>query len=778
MALPHDDDAERAVLGALMLDNGKMAAIGSVLTGADFYFPANGKLFDAIRALVADGKPADEVTVAEHAGDDAATEYLMNLASACPTAENIGSYARIVRDKALARRLIAFGHDVQVMAREDAPKAVIEAASRKLFELSRGQNERRIVHSNVAAREALKRIEHAYRHPDEVTGVRTGLTELDELLGGFQPADLIVLAARPSMGKAQPLDAKVLTPAGFVTMGEIKRGDLVIGADGHAARVVGVYPQGRKQVYRVTMTDGSSTECCAEHLWVTQTRNERRTGVAGSVKDTTTIRETLKIERGTRINHHLPTVAPVSLGARGRTLLHPWLVGILLSDGDLSGATVSLCNPEPHIRERFAALLPAGDEFGCDDGVSVNVRKRHRGRDRSETSLALAHYGLGGSDSFTKFIPDAYLYATVDERIALLRGILDADGFVTTSGHSVEYSTVSERLKEGVTFLARSLGGIVSCANRTTTYSYNGEKRTGASHWRLVLRFPGGLVPVSSSKHLRSWRGESQALGRGIESIELSREVECQCIMLDSADHLYVTDDFIVTHNTALIMNVLEGAATRYEKLGLLFELEMSEAQLSMRAIASAGRVNLQRLKRGALGEADFARLARGAHEYGQSRLVIDETAETTLADIRSVARQVAVDGGLDLIAIDYLQLLSAERDRDNREREVAEFSRGLKKIAKELNVPIIALSQLNRQLEARKDKRPMPSDLRESGAIEQDADVILFLYRDEVYDEDTEAKGIAEVICAKQRNGPTGTVKLRFDRDTQRFDNLDRRTA
>lgn len=426
--LPHDHDAERAVLGGLMLDNGKMAVVGAIIAGADFYLGSHGRLFEAVRQLLADGEPADEITVAQRVKDTGVSEYLQKLADETPTAANIASYARIVRDKSMARRLIAIGLDLQTLARTDVPKDVIEQTSRRLFELGRAQQDRRIVHAKDAARDAMKRIEHAYRNPEETTGIRTGFTDLDELLGGLQPADLIVIAARPSMGK------------------------------------------------------------------------------------------------------------------------------------------------------------------------------------------------------------------------------------------------------------------------------------------------------------------------------------------------------------TALVLNLLEGAAIRHGKRGLLFELEMSSAQLSLRAVACAGRVSLQRLKRGALGEADFVKLARGANDFGQSRLVIDETPTAGLADIRSVARQAMLDGGLDLIAIDYLQLMHGEKDSDNREQEVASISRGLKQIAKELGVPVIALSQLNRRLEERKDKRPMNSDLRESGAIEQDADVIVFLYRDEVYDEDTEAKGIAELIISKQRNGPTGTVKLRFDPDNQRFDNMDRR--
>ena len=224
---------------------------------------------------------------------------------------------------------------------------------------------------------------------------------------------------------------------------------------------------------------------------------------------------------------------------------------------------------------------------------------------------------------------------------------------------------------------------------------------------------------------------------------------------------------------TALALNMVANASIRHKKGCAVFSLEMSKEQLVMRMLTSEARVDASRLRSGMLTENDWPRLARAAGVISEARVFIDDTAAMTVLDIRAKCRRLKQDGGLDLIMIDYLQLMRGHKSMDSREREISEISRGLKAIAKELNVPVVALSQLNRSVESRADKRPMMSDLRESGAIEQDADVIAFIYRDEVYNPETTDKGIAEIIIAKQRNGPIGDVKLRFFHEFTRYENL-----
>lgn len=226
---------------------------------------------------------------------------------------------------------------------------------------------------------------------------------------------------------------------------------------------------------------------------------------------------------------------------------------------------------------------------------------------------------------------------------------------------------------------------------------------------------------------------------------------------------------------TTLVMNMAEHAAIHAKKPVLVFSMEMPADSLAMRMMSSLGRIDQHRLRTGKLEEEDWPRVTSAVHLLSEAPLFIDDTAALTPAEMRARARRLAKEQGqLGLIVVDYLQLMKVPGFKaDNRTAEISEISRSLKALAKELDVPVIALSQLNRSLEQRQDKRPVMSDLRESGAIEQDADLICFIYRDEVYNEDSPDKGVAELIIAKQRNGPIGKVRVAFLGKYTRFEDL-----
>lgn len=239
--------------------------------------------------------------------------------------------------------------------------------------------------------------------------------------------------------------------------------------------------------------------------------------------------------------------------------------------------------------------------------------------------------------------------------------------------------------------------------------------------------------------------------------------------------HNFIANDFCV-HNTSLAFNIAEAVAITQKRPVAIFSLEMPGEQLAMRMLASLSRIPLDKLRRGDLSDHEWTRIVSGISLMANTKLFIDDTPSVTVNDIRSRCRQFRREhNDLALVVIDYLQLMqsTASTHKENRTQQLSETSRALKLLARELQVPVIALSQLNRSLESRSDKRPMMSDLRESGAIEQDADLIVFIYRDEVYDKNTSDKGIAEIIIAKQRNGPIGTVRLAYAGQYTRFDNL-----
>ncbi len=224
---------------------------------------------------------------------------------------------------------------------------------------------------------------------------------------------------------------------------------------------------------------------------------------------------------------------------------------------------------------------------------------------------------------------------------------------------------------------------------------------------------------------------------------------------------------------TSFCLNLAQHAATNCGTPVAIFSLEMAREQLATRLLCSHARIDSSRLRSGLIDEDEWMRLTQAAGELSEAKIFIDDSAQSGTLDMRAKCRRLKASRGLGLIIVDYLQLMSGRGRSESREREISEISRSMKSMAKELHVPVIALSQLNRGVESREDKRPHMSDLRESGAIEQDADIIGFIYRDEVYNEDTPDKGIAEIIIAKHRNGPTGVARLAFLGQYTRFENL-----
>lgn len=226
---------------------------------------------------------------------------------------------------------------------------------------------------------------------------------------------------------------------------------------------------------------------------------------------------------------------------------------------------------------------------------------------------------------------------------------------------------------------------------------------------------------------------------------------------------------------TAFVLNIAQHVAFKLDQTVAIFSLEMSKEQLVNRLFSLESKVDAQKLRTGNLSDGDWEKLIETAGVIGKSNLIIDDTPGISIADMRSKCRKYKLEHGLKMIIIDYLQLMSGSGRGDSRQQEISDISRSLKSLARELGVPVLALSQLSRAVEQRPDHRPMLSDLRESGAIEQDADVVMFIYRDDYYNKDTEKKGIAEIIVAKQRNGPIGTIELVWLPEYTKFANMQR---
>ena len=385
-------------------------------------------------------------------------------------------------------------------------------------------------------------------------------------------------------GKAQPMDAKILGPEGWMNMGDVRIGSKVVGVDGLPHRVDGVYPQGRKPIFRVTMTDGAVTECCADHLWLTRSQRDRDEFRTGQVQTLRDISGALKEPSGKHL-HWIPLVPPVEFSTRDLPL-DPYALGLLLGDGCLRRSPCSFSNPESELVQALASLLPPGTHLKRSTSNPIDYRIIGQGRGRShplqDILKALEMFGKGSTE---KFIPDQYKFTKSGHRVALLQGLLDTDGSV--SGSTLEYSTSSVRLAEDVLFMVRSLGGTSSWGVRQPTYTYRGERRQGHTSYRLHICLPGFVWPFRLMRKACSHTPRTKYVPRrAIEKIEPAGVKEVQCISVDAPEQLYVTDDFIVTHNTFAINKVVEDARSR----GLTVRLAAPTGKAAKRLEQVTGR--------------------------------------------------------------------------------------------------------------------------------------------------------------------------------------------
>uniref|UniRef100_C5D9X0 Replicative DNA helicase n=1 Tax=Geobacillus sp. (strain WCH70) TaxID=471223 RepID=C5D9X0_GEOSW len=298
------------------------------------------------------------------------------------------------------------------------------------------------------------------------------------------------------------------------------------------------------------------------------------------------------------------------------------------------------------------------------------------------------------------------------------------------------------------------------------------------------------IMEISQRKHSGAFKNIKDVLVQTYDNIEMlhNRKGEVTGIPtgfteLDRMTSGFQRSDFIIVAarpsvgKTAFALNIAQNVATKTNENVAIFSLEMSAQQLVMRMLCAEGNINAQNLRTGRLTPEDWGKLTMAMGSLSNAGIYIDDTPSIRVSDIRAKCRRLKQESGLGMVVIDYLQLIQGSgRNRENRQQEVSEISRSLKALARELEVPVIALSQLSRSVEQRQDKRPMMSDIRESGSIEQDADIVAFLYRDDYYNKDSENKNIIEIIIAKQRNGPVGTVQLAFIKEYNKFVNLERR--
>ena len=427
---------------------------------------------------------------------------------------------------------------------------------------------------NIADLESLMAKHAGSLNDDQQKAIRNAISSRISLISGGA-----------GTGKAQPLDSKILTPTGWKQMKDIEVDDLLIGANGTACKVTGVFPQGNRDVFRVTMTDGSSTECCEEHLWLTRSQKDRDRKRPGSVKSLKTIRDSLTHANGKR-NHWIPIVHPVEF-ERQKLPIDPYVLGLLLGDGCFSKNICGFTSPEPMIIETLKSLLPVEVTLTQSKSRPIDYRIwRVPGSSSNSIIEALKQFHLHEKKSHEKFIPEIYKFSPSSQRLCVLQGLLDTNGYAY--GHGIEFSTASLKLAHDVRFLVQSLGGICHLVSQKVNDTDKGQRKPGRESYRLHLCLPGYIEPFRLARKACAYVPRAKYHPRrAIEKVEFVGTKPTQCIAVNAADQLYVTDDFIVTHNTY----TLSALASIFESQGLKVTLTAPTGKAAKRMHQVTGRL-------------------------------------------------------------------------------------------------------------------------------------------------------------------------------------------
>jgi replicative DNA helicase len=716
---PHDVAAEQCVLGGMLLSKDAISDVIEVISPQDHYRPAHQIIHEVILDLYARGEPADAVTVADaltkrgDVGRAGGAPYLHTLIASVPTAANAGYYARIVRERAILRRLVEVGTRIVQLGYSGDGDAdeLVDRAQAEVY----GVTERRVSEDYLALSEimpgTLDEIEAIGSRGGAMVGVPTGFSDLDSLTNGLHPGQMIVIAARPAVGKALALNTPLPTPTGWTTMGEVRPGDQLLGADGRPTRVVAATDvmHGRP-CYEVAFDDGTTIVADAEHGWLTDTRASRKSAQAAavgydrqrnqrvfaSVKTTEEI--AASVRHGTadrRLNHSVAVAAPLRLPAADLPI-PPYTLGVWLSDGRTAGARYTYADPEItlHVEAEGMGEIPAA---------------------------VLRSLGVLGN----RHIPGPYLRGSEEQRRALLAGLLDSGGTVDRNG-SVRFAVASHRLATDLRELVTSLGYRCGWSEKPV----RGRSSVSSIAYVITFTTEDDVFRLErkriTHKDRRSARTTPRTRQRFITAVRAVPSVPVRCIQVDSADQLYLaSQSMIPTHNSTLALDIARAAAVRNRLTTVIFSLEMGRNEITMRLLSAEARVPLHTMRTGQMSDDDWTRLARRMSEVAEAPLFIDDSPNMSMMEIRAKCRRLKQRHDLRIVIVDYMQLMSSPKRVESRQQEVSEMSRALKLLAKELNVPVIAISQLNRGPEQRNDKRPLLSDLRESGCVTEDTTLL-----------------------------------------------------
>ena len=779
---------ERAVLSSIFFNPEELEDVLGVLKPKDFYLPAHKAIFEAIVKLHSEDMPIDEDFVRNRVDKkDVNDGVLLEILSANPIT-NTAAYVKEIKDASVKRELATLATTIKKVAIEDEISAneALDTIQGELYKISTNsatselKDMQTVTSDTLAYIEKMKKLGNRY-----LIGQTTGFEALDKKTTGFNEGDLVIIAARPAMGKCLGRGTKVLMFDGTLkSVEDIKVGDKLMGDDSTPRNVLSI-TSGKEQMYWVRQNKAIDYRVNESHiLSLKRSRNE------GSNKNGDILNINIKkyLNKSLKFKSNYKGYKVAVEFENKELKIEPYFLGLWLGDGAKSKVSIYTKDKEvvdyleDYSKKLGLELRKYIFENRCPE-YSITNKKHVDGKTAFSLQKLLRDENILGN----KHIPNNYLINSTKNRLELLAGLIDSDGHYDKKVNGYEITLKDEDLAQQVKYLCDTLGFRTSIKSKIAKI-----KKINYEVEVFRVRFFGDIdkIPVKvKRKKAKKWSCNRTWNQTGIK-IEKDIVDEYFGFEIDG-NRLFLLEDMTVTHNTALVLNM--ALKNVEQKKGVIFfSLEMPAEQLMLRMLAAKTSIPLQNLRKGDMDDKEWSILSAAFDDLNSKKLFVDDGGSININQLRARVRKLAQiqENNISLVIIDYLQLMQGLGNKD-RHQEVSDISRGLKMLARELKIPIVALSQLNRGLESRPDKRPMLSDLRESGAIEQDADIIMFVYRDDVYKqrdearkekeakdkgEDYKSKFIdkpieeAEIIIGKQRNGQIGTVKLDFHKALTKF--------
>ena len=717
---PQNLDAEQGVLGSMLLDRDAIARVVELLRAEDFYRDAHRRIYETMAELFERGEPVDLITVTDRLRDKGQLDdvggagYITSLLNAVPTAANVEYYARIVLQKSMLRQLIAAGTQIAHMGFEGEQdvEVLVDRAEKLVYSIAN----RRLLQEFLPIREILKasfeRIDRRYQDKGTVTGVGTGFTDIDQLTSGLQPADLVIVAARPAMGKCLKFDAEIVDASSgeLITIQEIvtRRSTMLWTLDATGTLVTTSPSQfvddGIKPVYRVATASGRFVETTLSHPFLT-TRGWKPLS-------------TLSVGEPIAVPSRLPVFGGLDLPAFEVKLLAYLCVDTMpasaviatdYADAVAVAEAISAAT-KPTTRERGTGSAERGTERVAVDQVEFPP-VRGASQPEVEAALLARHRALNATGEH-RYIPDL-VFSLAREKLALfLSRLLACSSVVEMSDPdfslTVRSTFPSARMAKQTRHLLLRFG--IFAAQRAQELEIKGES----------VRHLFKEIGILGLERLRMWarHDQGQLLEAGdlawdpISAIDYIGDFQVYDLTVPET-HNFVADDVCV-HNTTLSLNIAQHAAITHQTPVAIFSLETSKEQLVQRFLCAEADVDGSKLRTGFLSDSDWPKLARAMGRLSEAPIFIDDSANISVIEMRAKARKLRAEHGLGLIVVDYLQMIQSYKRTENRTQEISEIARSLKTLSKELDIPVIAVSQLSRAVEMTGTRRPMLSHLRE----------------------------------------------------------------